>query len=159
MRIELRAVSEKEAAKPLKNISWFEINQRRLARREVAAGFVEELVFTVSRAWKEFTCEGAPCCPNAWLLETADRRFVQIDSWETLSPANSNFPGENVAVVRWPQTLRVISAVANGNEVKSEDLPPQAMNDMPEQYIQCRLFEPADLPASVREITGGLTPG
>ena len=99
--------------------SWFQFRERRLARNEVNAGEVEVLRFRAARVWAMHNCEGSPCCPNQWLIETDDKALVWLSSWELFQPAEGAFPGEQMTVQRWPQTKRLASAAVTGPAIPS----------------------------------------
>jgi hypothetical protein len=99
--------------------SWFHFRERRLAREEVKTGDVEVLQFRAATVWAMHNCEGSPCCPNQWLIETEDEALVWISSWKHLHPSEGAFPGEHLTVQRWPQTKRVASAAVSGDHVTS----------------------------------------
>jgi hypothetical protein len=150
-----RAATPAQVARKYEHLSWFERGRRRLAREEAAFGQVEEVSFTVSRAWKLFSCAGAPCCPNEWLLETSDGDFVQVDSWSSLQPTESGcFPGRFVTATRWPKTNRLIDASIAGDPITTEnaEVEVDVLNDLANQYVECRVLRRADLPEGVRRV-------
>lgn len=152
MRIFTRTPTATELRGKYRDISWFELRRRRLAREEAQHGVVEEVSFSVARAWRQFTCDGAPCCPNAWFIETEDGMFVALDSWDALAPIDDRFPGKQVTAVRWPQTLRLISVSIAGDSLVAQPQSPEALIDLANHYVQCVIYKPEELPESVRAV-------
>jgi len=152
-----RPAADAEVARKYEHLSWFEWKRRRSAREEAAQGQVEVVTFEVCRAWKLFSCDGSPCCPNEWLLETTDGDFVQMDSWSALQPTGRGFfPGRVVTAARWPLTQRLITASTAGDPLKPEnaEVSVDALIDLGNQYVQCRILRLNDLPERVRSVVG-----
>ena len=148
--IEQRPASPLELKLWRRDISWFEFRRRRLARQEATEGLVEVVRFGVGRAWSGNWCEGAPCCPNEWVIETEDGMVVLVSSWHTLTAVEQRFPGSEVTIVRWPKTLRVVSGTTTGEAITPQPEGGLPMNDLPAAYGECRVSTNAELPESVR---------
>jgi hypothetical protein len=116
---------------------------------------VDVLTFEVSRAWKLFSCDGAPCCPNEWLLETDSGEFVQLDSWSELRPTDDgDFPGRHVVATR-PRSERLLHALTTGAAVPSVPFSPEALLDLADQYCGCRIIHRDQLLARILSDGGG----
>jgi hypothetical protein len=148
--IEQRQASRSELETRKRDISWFEFRRRRLAREEAEEGLVEVVRFGAGRVWTQITCEGPPCCPNEWVIETEDRLYVSISSWHTLTAIEQQFPGNDVTVIRWPKTLRVISAVATGEAMTPQPGRLEGLEDLLAGYGECRVSAASELPESIR---------
>jgi hypothetical protein len=98
--------------------SWFHFRARRLAREEVDTGDVEVLTFRAAAVWTMNRCDGAPCCPNDWLVETEDGELVWFSSWNHLQRREGLFPGKQLSVKRWPRTKRVAAVTVTGEPVR-----------------------------------------
>lgn len=152
MHIRRRQATERELARKYEGLSWFQRKRRALARAEASIGEIEEISFRVRRAWKLFSCSGAPCCPNEWLLEADSGEFVQVDSWESLAQTEEErFPGCDVTVRRWPQSLRVMGAETHGSPVETAELT-DGVVDLADQRLQCRICALSELPENVRRL-------
>lgn len=143
--------TRREIRRKFATISVFALHKRKIARNEAANGAVQVISFTVSRAWKLFTCTGSPCCANEWLLETAEGGFVQLGSWDDLSETEAgHFPGTRVTVRRWPVTKRLIAAAVEGQSIAPEATTPESWAELANQAGQCDVFRRDTLPGRRR---------
>lgn len=155
--VTTRAATQTELDRKYEHLSLFDRKLRRVAREEAAIGEVEEVVFEVSRSWKLFSCDGSPCCPNEWLLETTDGDFVQIDSWSAMQPTESgDFAGRHVTAARWPRSERVITVSMSGDPIRPQnaEVEVDVLIDLGNQYCQCRVLRRNDLPQRVLDVVG-----
>jgi hypothetical protein len=156
MNVRRRPATVGELASKYRNLSWFQGAQRRLARAEASAGLVEDLSFDVTRAWKLFSCAGAPCCPHSWLLQSDAGDFIQLDSWTALRPnAVDDFPGRHVIATRWPESERLIDVAVSGDRVPSELPTPQNFVELARHGSQCHVMARDELPEELRALVGG----
>ena len=140
--IALRKASTNELRHRFDDLSWYEWKGRRAARREVSAGLVETLSVRVVRAWRLFSCEGAPCCPNDWLLETDSAECLLISSWRHLQPAdNGMFPGSELLVTRWPESQRVVRVEVSGAPPSTVEASMQQAAALPDHWLRCVVVE------------------
>jgi hypothetical protein len=155
MKVEQRRASDHELRRRYEGLSWFARRQRRIARAEAAVGLVEVLTFEVTRAWKLFSCGGAPCCPHEWLLETPAGEFVQLHSWSALRPTeDGSFPGRLAVATRWPQSRRLIEAMVSGDAVPVEPSEADDVIDLGLQQGECAIILRDELPLRFRTFAG-----
>lgn len=135
-----------------RDIAWFELRERRAAKEEARNGILEVLHFEVARAWNEITCDGPPCCPNAWFLETTEGDYLRLSTWEHLKAEHGHFPGRIVTLARWPETHRIVTAEATGEPVAAEADGADALLKLPDVYGQCLVIPQEELPEEVQQV-------
>lgn len=118
-------------------------------REEMKAGMAEVISGSVSRAWSENGC-GPPCCPNAYLIDTGEGRFVAVSTWEFLEGDGDHFPGSSFTVVRTPVSKRVLSATASGVPVRLSE---PSLMEVPfgTAGCKCEILDFESLPPELRE--------
>jgi hypothetical protein len=146
-----RKATEDEIAAKYRDLSILQVRARRLASEEAATGVVAVVRFSVRNAWSTITCDGPPCCPNGWFLETTEGEYVVLDSWHFLSAtADRRFPGTIVDIVLWPRSNRVVAATATGDPVVASDLVPESLARLDSQRGECVVYSWDDLPEEAR---------
>lgn len=104
-----------------RDIPFFLFRGRRLARSEFSKGELEVLEFDVGRAFNLLTCDGPPCCPSSWVVETVDGEQIYLESWKYFQQVERNFPGSSVRVVRWPLTRRLHNVSISGRQIPTSE--------------------------------------
>ena len=184
MRWTTRQADPDEIAYRMEEISWFEFRERWLARAEAESGEVEECQTEVQRVWTlNDSCEGAPCCPNEWVLECSEGELLYVNSWKflgrrlecskgelsdvnswrSLGPREELFPGRALTVRRWPTSHRVAGASASGAALPFTPwLEPvekavwTALNHLP-RWMRCHELSPEFFESA--RVDGGLQAG
>jgi hypothetical protein len=151
MEFNRRTATPSELTQKYDNLYWYNWKSRRVARSEAAAGVVEEVSCRVIRAWKLFSCDGSPCCPNDWLIETGTHEYIVAESWRDLQPSGGNaFPGQNLYLVRWPKSHRLLRAEVSGSPTLATDLPIQNLVLLPDHWLRCEVLDPAQIPPEIK---------
>lgn len=151
MRVTRRPLRDEEKRQRYRDLSIFAREARRQARAEVAAGEAEELELEVAKAWNLITCEGPPCCPNAWLVLTPEKEFVYLQSWFALDAVDGKFPASHLVVARFPMTHRLVDVITSGDPIPSsyhDRLAESLLSELPECEVVTAERLPRELVAS-----------
>ena len=98
--------------------NWgLKFRERSTARAEAASEVVEECTLEAMRIWTLNSCDGAYCCPNEWLVESAEGEFFWLSSWDFLARRDNRFPGQTIWLRRWPVSHRIIAAKTSGPDL------------------------------------------
>lgn len=150
---DTRPLSEQERKIACGGIPFLRTKKRRI---DANAKHAEVLDLIVLRAWTLITCDGPPCCPNTWLLQTSPTELVYVRSWDHLDLVEDAFPGSQVRLARLPGTRRILDAHVDGALVQRE-WPKDEMAIIPlyeKTNAECQVVQIAELPASVHKTLG-----
>jgi hypothetical protein len=82
-----RKLTDEERTRIADQRPWFG-RGRRVTNEDLVADVAEVVEFTARRWWDANEC-APPCCPRAFLVQTADERFIYLESWNVLLITNA----------------------------------------------------------------------
>ena len=108
----------------------------------------------VYRAWDLTQCSPG-CCPNTYLLDVGDDRFLLVESSEHLEKVGGCFPGSEFDIRCSTLSGQVLAAQATGTPVPLEttslrDIAPEPARE------GCTILMTGDLPSAVRQAIGAV---
>lgn len=106
--------------------------RRRQHEEELAAGECNQYVADVERVWDLTECVPT-CCPNSYLIDTGDDRFLQVESYRHFHKRHGAFPGTNIMVRCSPQSGLILSATVDGPPVEFAS---PSLRDLVPEYLE-----------------------